>query len=139
MTKRSESREWAVQLLFQREINREDLKDSLEFFWQDKNPSQKARDFTEHLVRGVEEHQKEIDALLHKCATNWDVGRMGGVDRNAMRVAVYEMLHCPDIPPVVSINEAVDIAKNMSSNESGRFVNGVLDAVLQKLDKKPAK
>ena len=139
MTKRSESREWAVQLLFQREINHEDLQDTLELFWRDKKPTSKAMSFTEQLVRGVEEHRKDIDELLRACATHWDVDRMGGVDRNAMRVAVYEMLHCPDIPPVVSINEAVDIAKNMSSYESGRVVNGVLDAVLQKLDKKSAK
>ena len=135
MTKRSESREWAVQLLFQREINREDLKDSLELFWQDKNAPQKARDFTEQLVRGVEEHRKEIDELLHKCATNWDVGRMGGVDRNAMRVAVYEMLHRDDIPPVVSINEAVDLAKTYSSIESGKFVNGILDRIRKGIDR----
>lgn len=132
---RHESREWAVQFLFQRDFHRDDVAPALEDFWQDKKPSAKAREFTEDLVHGVEEHLAELDAILKKYAEHWDIKRMGGVDRNVMRVALYEMMFRPDIPPVVSINEAVEIAKELSGPESGRFVNGILDRACKALDR----
>ncbi|MEM7392535.1 MAG: transcription antitermination factor NusB, partial [Verrucomicrobiota bacterium] len=89
--------------------------------------SPKVRKFAEELIRGVESHRSEVDELIEKYADNWDIKRMGALDRNVIRLALYEMYHRPDIPPVVSINEAVDLAKEYSSRESGRFVNGILD------------
>ncbi len=137
MGKRHDAREWAVQFLFQRDFNSGELDDAFQDFWadQDRKASDRMRAFTEDLVRGVEGHRDEIDVLLKRCAEHWDVHRMGAVDRNVMRVALYEMLHCPDIPPVVSINEAVDIAKALSSLESARFVNGILDRALKEVDR----
>ena len=85
--------------------------------------------FAEPLIRGTLEHRDEADALIKKHAKNWDLHRIAAVDRNILRLAIYEMLHRDDIPPVVSINEAVDIAKKFSTQDSGKFVNGILDKV----------
>ena len=145
---RHDAREWALQFLFQSEFNQEESLDKgFELFWQHVNsPSPeegkdqarmnaKARVFTEELVRGVIAHHPDIDPLIAKYADNWGIERMGTVDRNAMRIAVYEMLYRDDIPPVVSINEAVDLAKAYSSIESGKFVNGILDRIRKGLNR----
>lgn len=157
---RHDAREWALQFLFQSEFNRDaSLDKAFQYFWQFQDewgaagaaegaaPSAsgdsahatkgraKARRFAEELARGVIAHHREIDPLIEKHATNWEIDRMGIVDRNVMRIAVYEMLHREDIPPVVSINEAVDLAKAFSSVESGKFVNGILDRVRQDIDR----
>lgn len=87
------------------------------------------RSFSEPLIRGVIQHRDAIDAEIQKFAHNWDVRRMAAVDRNILRLAVYEMRHRDDIPPVVSINEAVEIAKRFSTQDSGKFVNGILDKI----------
>jgi N utilization substance protein B len=135
MSKRHEARLWAVQFLFQRDFNEDDLDRALVDFWRDRKTGTKAREFAEQLIRGVEAKREELDRRIQEYAENWDLRRMGAVDRNAMRVALFEMLYCPDIPPVVSINEAVEIAKELSSRESGRFVNGILDRALHEIDR----
>jgi len=154
MGKRREARERAVQFLFQYDLNPpEDLQASLEQFWdsqrsavlaEDKAPARwgeksdvtppttddaATRLFADPLIRGVLEHRTDLDQRIQKYALNWDVQRMAAVDRNILRLAIYEMLHREDIPPVVSINEAVDIAKKFSTQDSGKFVNGILDRV----------
>jgi len=131
MTKRRQAREWAVQFLFQNDFNPGNLDRALKDFWEDKVFGQKSREFTEELVRGVLSHSKQIDNLLAQYAENWEIKRMNAVDRNVIRTAIFEMLFKPDIPPVVSINEAVDIAKTYNSPESGKFVNGILDRALK--------
>ncbi len=138
MSTRHEVRMWAVQMLFQRDFNHGDLNEALEVFWKERTCSEKLHAFCEELIRGVEEKRTELDAQLQQFADNWDLKRMGGVDRNVMRVALFEMLHRPDIPPVVSINEAVELAKELSSEESGKFVNGILDRIRKDL-KRPAR
>lgn len=138
MSTRRDARLWAVQLLFQRDFNPGDLAEALEVFWSERKTGDKARVFTEELVRGVESHKAELDEHLQRYADNWDLKRMGGVDRNVMRVALFEMLHRSDIPPVVSINEAVELAKDLSTDESGKFVNGILDRIRKDL-KRPAR
>jgi N utilization substance protein B len=95
------------------------------------------RGFTERLVRGVREHLAEIDARLTAYADNWPLHRMGGVDRNVLRIALYEMFLDDQTPPVVIINEAVDLAKFFSSSESGRFVNGILDRAARDVARPP--
>jgi N utilization substance protein B len=85
--------------------------------------------FAEKLVQGVLERRDALDEQIKKYAQNWDLHRMAVVDRNVLRLAIYEMMHRDDIPPVVSINEAVDIAKRFSTEESGKFVNGILDKI----------
>lgn len=132
---RHEARQWAVQFLFQRDFNRGDIEAALAEFWLDKKSGEKARLFAEELIQGVESKKEELDSLIRKYAEHWDVKRMGAVDRNVMRVALFEMTYRPDIPPVVSINEAVEIAKDLSGVESGKFVNGILDRVRKEQDR----
>jgi len=154
MGKRREARERAVQFLFQHEMNPpEDLEAALEQFWQTQRAAAIAEEkggatwgqqvelppptadeaairlFAEPLIRGTLEHRAEADELIQKYTRNWELHRIAAVDRNILRLAIYEMLHREDIPPVVSINEAVDIAKKFSTQDSGKFVNGILDKV----------
>lgn len=134
MNARHEARTLAAQFLFQRDFNAGDeLPAALTEFWSERKPGRKVREFAEQLIRGVEVNRDRLDASLQGFADNWDVRRMGAVDRNVMRIALFEMMYCPEIPGVVSINEAVDLAKELSSDESGRFVNGILDRALRTL------
>jgi transcription antitermination protein NusB len=154
MGKRREARERAVQFLFQHDMNPpEDLEAALNQFWDSQRAAAIAEDkgvatwgqrielppatteeaamrlFAEPLIRGALEHRDEADELIKKHAQNWELHRIAAVDRNILRLAIYEMLHRDDIPPVVSINEAVDIAKKFSTQDSGKFVNGILDKI----------
>ncbi len=98
-------------------------------------PSPAIRPFAEQLVRGVHLHQAEIDQMIVSASENWRIDRMSIVDRNILRIALFEMLYCPDVPPKVSINEAIDIGKKFGSEDSGAFINGVLDHVLGTMQK----
>ena len=154
MGKRREARERAVQFLFQHDLNPPaDLLAALEHFWESQRaaaiaedkgaatwgqpavlppptPEEAAiREFADPLIRGTLEHRDEADTVIKKHAKNWELHRIAAVDRNVLRLAIYEMLHREDIPPVVSINEAVDIAKKFSTQDSGKFVNGILDKI----------
>jgi N utilization substance protein B len=154
MGKRREARERAVQFLFQHDLSPpEDLDRALSEFWDtqraaaiadDKGPAHwgqpvdlppptaeeaEERLFAEPLIRGALDHRDAIDEHIKKHVKNWELHRIAAVDRNIMRLAIYEMLYRDDIPPVVSINEAVDIAKRYSTRESGAFVNGILDQI----------
>ncbi|MBU4459214.1 MAG: transcription antitermination factor NusB [Verrucomicrobia bacterium] len=138
MSARHESRLLAVQFLFQRDFNDGDLADALADFWAARNIGPKLRAFAEDLIRGVEAVRPELDERLRALATNWDLSRMAAVDRNILRLALYEMHHRADIPPVVSMNEAIDLAKEFGGRESGRFVNGILDRAAKDV-KRPAR
>src|SRR5438067_6632843 len=154
MGKRREARERAVQFLFQHDLNPpDDLDRALDQFWQSQRAAAIAgekgiatwgqpvemppptadeaaiRLFAEPLIRGTLEYRNEADELITRHAKNWELHRIAAVDRNILRLAIYEMLHRDDIPPVVSINEAVDIAKKFSTQDSGKFVNGILDQI----------
>jgi len=133
MSNRRSARERAVQFLFQNDFNPGNIKQALQEFWKSKHSDLKSQQFAEDLIRGVLANLQQIDALVQSYAEHWEIKRMNVVDRNIIRLALYEMLFRPDIPPVVSINEAVDIAKYYSSMESGKFVNGILDRALRDL------
>jgi N utilization substance protein B len=138
MSTRRDAREWAVQLLFQIDLNATDkLDEVLSVFWADKEPDEKSREYAEFLVKGVLSGLEEIDALLTKYAENWDINRMGVIDRNVLRLALFEMHNSDEVPSVVTINEAVDLAKYFNSSESGKFVNGILDRVRKDLEETP--
>ena len=107
----------------------------LERFCENFTPSQKARPFFMKLVNGVLEFRPQIDALIERFSKNWRVHRMTCVDRNVLRVAVFEMLFCPDIPPKVSINEAIDVGKKFGTEESGAFINGIIDSIRIAIEK----
>ena len=127
MATRRHAREWGFQILFQLDMNPDEVDKVFRQFWKDKKADGKTRHFAEALVIGVREHLAEIDEKIKGYALNWDIKRMGVVERNVIRMALYEMLYCEDVPPVVSINEAVDITKYFGNAESGKFVNGILD------------
>ena len=101
-------------------------------------PSKKSRPFLIKLVTGVLGTKGRIDALVERFSQNWQISRMSCVDRNVMRIAVYEMLYCDDIPPKVSINEAIDIGKKFGTQESGAFINGIMDSIRESLEKEGA-
>lgn len=132
MGKRREGREAAVQFLVFCDLNQgADTQSSAEF-WDLRPATKPIRDFAMPLVEGVLRHRQETDERISRYAENYELGRLAVVDRNILRLAIYEMLHRHDIPPVVSINEAIEIAKRFGTEESSRFVNGILDRV--KLD-----
>jgi len=123
-------------MLFQLDLNQTSGIDiAIKRFWDDKQADPAMMQFAEALVRGVRSNLQEIDGTVTKYADNWHMDRMAAVDRNVIRMAVYEMLFCKEIPPVVSINEAVDLAKYFGSKESGRFVNGILDRIRKDIDR----
>ena len=131
---RRDAREAAVQFLYQLDTHKPaDVEKALEEFWRQNDSKQNVRDFANDLLRGTLEKKTEIDAKITSLADNWDFARLAVVDRNILRLALYEMLFRPEIPPVVSINEAIEIAKKFSSAESGKFVNGLLDRVKKDL------
>jgi len=97
--------------------------------WTEKMLSPEIRDFTTALVTGVIERRDEIDACIQECSTNWSLERIGLVERNILRFAIYELCFLPDIPPNVTINEAVEVAKKYGTDEAPAFINGILDRV----------
>lgn len=135
---RRESRKMAMQVLFEFEMNKQDPDIALRRLWKERKMPEGAKVFTEQLVHGTVSHMEQVDALLVKYADNWDIKRMNPTDKNVMRIALFEMLYCEDIPPVVSINEAVDIAKEFGDKKSGMFVNGILDRARADI-KRPAR
>jgi transcription antitermination protein NusB len=126
---RREGREAAIQFLYQRDLGGGAAVADLQEFYAFRGLSPSARRFCEGLVSGLLERTESIDTALREHTQNYELERLSAVDRNILRLAVHEMLHCDDIPPVVSINEAIDIAKKYGTEESGRFVNGVLDKI----------
>lgn len=138
MGSRREAREWAVQLLFQLDYNPGELGPVFKEFWEERRTTAKSRAFVEELVRGVMDNRAAIDALLQKCARNWSLQRMAGVDRNVIRLSTYEMMYRGDIPPAVSINEAVEVVREMGDVSSSRFVNGILDRIRREIESSKA-
>lgn len=137
MTVRRRAREIALQVLYQLEISQGDPQEALDVYFENFRPSAKARDFVQRLVEGVRQNQGEIDRLIEENAENWTLKRMTVVDRNILRVAAFELLHCPDIPFKASLNEAVELAKKFGSDESGAFINGILDKIHSLLEPPP--
>jgi len=155
MATRRQGREWALQMLFQADLNPGlNLEETIPVFWRqqwtfkvdemrDKNPDVeidtreetiadrvaplKIRLFAEELVRGVRTSLKAVDDRIFEYLQNWPMHRMGSVERNVLRLAFYEMMFCPDVPRAVVLNEAIDLAKYFSNADAGRFVNGILD------------
>ncbi len=145
MRKRTRSREFALQILYQVDIAHSALDDTLEDFWLDRsdlalsNTEKEAieidkhdpeiRAYTEKLVRGTHEKLESIDKLIERFAEHWEIKRMAYVDRNIMRLSTYELLFLEDIPVKVAINEAVELAKKYGEEDSSKFVNGILDRI----------
>jgi transcription antitermination protein NusB len=132
MTRRSRGREVALQVLYQVEQNPVIPADEIRRFIERRLlEDRKLCEFTEGLIAGVKEHQARIDSMISLVAENWRLDRMAAIDRNILRLGAYEMLFLPEVPAKVAINEALELAKRYSTAQSSRFVNGILDRVLQ--------
>jgi len=126
---RRDAREAAVQYLYQREMQGDQNDQALEEFYEMRGLSPSGRRFCDELLQGWMQHREEIDEVIAKNARNFEFHRLSAVDRNVLRIACHEILFRSDIPAPVAINEAIEIAKKYSTEDSGKFVNGVLDNI----------
>ena len=129
MGHRRKAREIALQVLYQVDASKIDVDEAIELFRDSFGISQEAGEFSEQLIRYTLSHIKEIDDLVTSCSEHWSLERMSIVDKNILRMAVCEFLYCDDIPPKVTLNEAIDIGKHYGSDNSGSFINGILDSI----------
>lgn len=131
MKKRTRARELALQFLYQTDLVNQSL-DQADEFLREEERDVETRRFAKRLVVGTTEHRSEIDTMIQGVAQNWNISRMAVVDRNVLRLATYELLHCTDIPPKVAINEAIELGKRYSTQNSGAFINGILDKIMNR-------
>lgn len=138
MRKRTLARTYALQVLYQMDITGDSYAECLENFWQSLEDivEESVKEFTFELVKGVKDNLQIIDNKISEYAANWQIERMAFIDRNVLRLSCYELIFRSDIPPKVSINEAVELAKKFSGIEAGKFVNGILDKIKSEKDKK---
>lgn len=131
--KRRLARELVLKTLFQIDLGKVDTALALETVLEEEDNTW-IKEFVRSLVRGTGEHQEKIDQLIEQYSTDWKLDRMAAVDRNLLRLAIYEILYMPDIPSAVSINEAVELAKVYGSDESAKFVNGILGNLVRQIN-----
>jgi len=130
MRRRTKSRELALQMLYQIDMRGAEAYDGLDAFLdRDAFTEPDVREFAKALVEGTTEYRDEIDAILQRAAQNWKIERMAIVDRNILRMAIYELIHRSDVPSKVTINEAIELGKRYSTQQSGAFINGILDRI----------
>jgi transcription antitermination protein NusB len=134
---RRKSREFALQVLYQLDITKQDIIKTLAQFQDHFSVNEERDDFMERLVLGVLEHCQEIDRLIEKYSENWRLVRMNIVDRTILRMAIFELLYCEEIPPKVTLNEAIELGKRYGSEDSGSFINGILDRIQNEAVQKP--
>jgi len=130
MGKRRKARELAICLLYQLEFHPGRSAEAIEIFWQQHPNSPETREFAQSLVMGVREHLDQIDGLIGRLAEHWSINRIALVEKNILRLGIYELLFREDIPKKVAVNEAIEIAKSYASADSGKFINGILDRVM---------
>jgi transcription antitermination factor NusB len=127
--RRTKARELALQFLYQLDIRGEDVLEDMEPFLDRGGVPDDVRAFARDLIRGCHEHRADIDRRIQAVAEHWDLSRMAVIDRNILRIAIYELLHRADVPPKVAINEAIEMGKKFSTKNSGAFINGILDRI----------
>ena len=133
MRRRRKAREIALQVLYQIDVLNIDAGEAVDLFWSNFSGAEEARKYSTELVEGTCRHREEIDRLICGCSENWSLERMARVDRNILRLAIYELLYCRNVPPKVTLNEAIDLGKDYGSENSGSFINGILDALYAKI------
>ena len=126
---RRKSRELAMQALFYMDMIEKEPDEMIDLFCKNFKPSKQVLPFLRALITGVLQRKNDIDSIIEQFSSNWKVSRMAGVDRNILRIAVFELLCVEDIPSKVTINEAIDIGKKYGTEESGAFINGILDSI----------
>ena len=139
MTKRRRSRESALQVLYQWDMTQQDARKGLVHFKEHFSLKEESDPFLDLIVQGVLTHCQEIDRLIEQYSEHWRLGRMAPIDRTILRIAIFELLYCEEIPPKVTLNEAVDLGKQFGSDESGSFINGILDRILNEVVQKSIK
>ena len=139
MNSRRQARFWATQIIYQRSLNSDGgLDRALTEFWAEQDAAaveEHIKGFCEALVRGCLEHLTSLDKHISGYAKNWDIERIAKIDLAILRLAMYEIMHRDDIPPVASVNEALEMAKLFSTEESVKFVNGILDRALKDVNR----
>lgn len=134
MGRRRQAREIALKIIFQIDVGKLNPEEVLQYYLGGKQGSGEAEKYAEQLSRGVMAELPAIDRLLAEKALNWELDRLESVDRNLLRLATYELLRSPDIPKNVIINEAIEMAKKYSTEDSSRFINGILDKIVQQAE-----
>jgi transcription antitermination factor NusB len=131
MRRRTVAREYSLKILYQKDVTRRPLDLIIGPFWanEEEEVSEEVKDFSSRLIYGVNQHLEEIDQKISCYATNWQLKRMATIDRNILRMGVFELFYAADIPPKVTINEAIELAKKYGDIESSKFVNGILDKI----------
>ena len=129
MGNRRKAREMAMQALYFMDVSKDVSDSQLDLFCRCYQPSKNIEIFFQQLTRGILERWIYINDVIERFSSNWKLNRMAFVDRNIIRIAVYEILFCKDIPPRVAINEAIDIGKKYGTDGSGAFINGILDSI----------
>jgi N utilization substance protein B len=134
---RRKSRESALQVLYQLNITKQDAATALARFQEHFLSDEEADDFLKRLVLGVLENLPQLDRLIEQYSENWRLDRINMIDRSILRMALFELLYCEEIPPKVTINEAIDLGKRFGSEDSGSFINGILDRIQNEAVRKP--
>jgi N utilization substance protein B len=132
---RRRARECALQMLFQIDMAGGAPAEVYPHFWKEHEAELEVREFAQGLVEGVMKEREALDRIIAGSADNWRVERMAVVDRNILRVAVYELAWLPDTPPIVVLDEAIEVGKKYGSEQSGSFINGILDAVRKRVER----
>ena len=134
MGKRRKSRESTLQILFQLEFDDSDPDRVIKQFWKGKKVSREIKEYSLYLIKGVTSHQDSIDRIIQSASEHWRISRMAVVDRNILRMAVFELLYAEGLPAAIVINEAIEVAKKFSSDQAAQFINGILDALRKQSD-----
>ena len=130
MRNRTHARECALKILYAADIRKDEPRDYADIFWSGlPSIKEEVKKFAMYLVDGTEKYRDAIDVIIAECAKNWQIQRMAAIDRNILRLATYELMFAEGIPPKVSINEAIEMAKKYGDKDSGKFVNGILDKI----------
>lgn len=138
MQARRKAREVALQVLYSLNFVTLDVEKAMELFWGNFVAPRADKEFAALLIEGTWCHREELDSLIESSSDNWSLSRMSKVDISILRLAVFELLYCDDIPSKVTMNEAIDLGKTFGAENSGSFINGILDALNLKLKKKNA-
>lgn len=137
MRKRTRGRELALQILYEYDLRGEEVLDDLDEKLAESGKSEETQEFARQLVLGTVSQWEEAGRRISEVAAHWDLSRMAVIDRNILRLSVFEMSRRPDIPPKVSINEAIELGKKYSTGQSGAFINGILDRIRRTLETEP--
>lgn len=132
MSKRRNARELALKVLFQVDVGHLSPDEALQTWEEEVRPAAEDRDYVDGLVRGIVAAEAELDGIIAELAEGWSIDRLAKVDKNVLRIALYELIHRPESPANTVVNDAVEVVKKYSTDDSGRFVNGILGSFLRR-------